>query len=331
MKPAPTPLNFNVNIKAGQSLHVQILIIVLLSFIVLSVSCSQSTQTAQPKSNAIEVTGPSSTPRMQSTPSPLPSNTATLITEQPPERATTTPSPTCPDQHGIMDTRVVRDPRLFREMPIRIYLPPCYDQNPEQFYPTLYLLHGLQSTESQWDELGVDEIADKLISNGTLPPFIIVMPWHRTGIDLIQSVPEILVPYIEANFAANAERTYRAIGGVSKGGGQALEIGLKYSNVFAAVGMHSPAVPFADAIIADWLLNIPDNSRPSLWIDIGARDSLFPAAQSLIGNLQANGIPITLQLDDGDHNSEYWKIHIEGYLRWYAMNWPRASFRTRVD
>jgi enterochelin esterase-like enzyme len=215
--------------------------------------------------------------------------------------------------------------RLFRSMPFRVYLPPCYDKEKVQGYPTLYLLHGLQSTDAQWDELGIDEAADKLISSGTVPPFIIVMPWDRTGIDLVQAIPEILVPYIELNFATRSIARYRAIGGISKGGGQALEIGLKYPQIFSAVGMHSPAVQYLDAVIIEWALNIPVESRPALWIDIGMRDSLFPAAQSLIAGLQDNGIAITIQINEGDHLDEYWEAHLEDYLRWYASNWRPIS------
>jgi enterochelin esterase-like enzyme len=216
-------------------------------------------------------------------------------------------------------------------MPFRVYLPPCYADINEKTYPTLYLLHGLQSTDSQWDELGVDEVADTLITSGTLPPFIIVMPWHRTGIDLIRAVPEVLVPYIDANYASRTRRAYRAIGGLSKGGGQALEIGLKYPEEFSAVGMHSPAVQYLDSVIIDWALSIPSENRPSLWIDIGRRDSLYPAAESLITAFQQNSIPIMIQINEGDHLPEYWQEHLDDYLRWYTSNWRRESLKTIIE
>ena len=216
-------------------------------------------------------------------------------------------------------------------MPYRIYLPPCYDEEPGRLYPTLYLLHGLQSSDKQWDELGVDEAADALIGAKIMPPFIIVMPWHRTGIDLVRAVPEILLPHIEADYSARTSREYRAIGGISKGGGQALEIGLKYSGLFSGVGMHSPAVQFLDSVVLDWALDIPPGERPELWIDIGTHDSLYPAADSLISTLQGNGVAITIQINEGDHLDEYWQSHLEDYLRWYASNWRRASLEKTLD
>jgi enterochelin esterase-like enzyme len=222
-------------------------------------------------------------------------------------------------------------PSLFRPLPYRIYLPPCYAKDPDRTYPTLYLLHGLQSTDSQWDDLGVDDAADFLISSGTLPPFIIVMPWHRTGVDLVQAIPDVLLPHIEANYAVRSGSAYRAIGGLSKGGGQALEIGLKYPGDFSAVGMHSPAVQYLDSVIIDWTLNIAVEDRPLLWLDIGRRDSLYPAADALITSFQSNSIPITIQINRGDHLPAYWQTHLEGYLRWYASNWQRASLKQTIE
>lgn len=243
----------------------------------------------------------------------------------------TVSQPTCPDGSGTIEQSTLRDPRLFRELPFRVYLPPCYGEDPERRYPTLYLLHGLQSTDSQWDDLGIAEVADRLILSGTLPPFIIVMPWHRTGIDLTRAIPEVLLPHVEQNYAARPERTYRAIGGLSKGGGQALEIGLKYPQLFAALGMHSPAVQYLDRVVVEWALDIPAPTRPKLWLDIGMQDSLYPAAESLLTELQRNSIPITIQINEGDHLAKYWQTHLEGYLRWYGSNWQRESLKPTFE
>ncbi|MGD2059095.1 MAG: alpha/beta hydrolase-fold protein [Anaerolineales bacterium] len=260
----------------------------------------------------------------QATFTPPAQSTNTPRMTSPPTLTATPETRACTSKSGQVIKSSLQDPGLFRDMPFRVYLPPCYGKEPDQEYPTLYLLHGLQGSDRQWDQLGVDEAADRLISSGALHPFIIVMPWHRTGIDLIEAVPEILLPHIEETYAARPQRAYRSIGGLSKGGGQALEIGLKYPQLFSAVGMHSPAVQYLDAIILDWATSIPAERRPSLWIDIGMQDSLYPAAQSLITALQNNNIPITIQINEGDHLPEYWKSHLDEYLSWYSLNWKRA-------
>ncbi len=300
----------------------------LLALTVCVAACSTPARIAQqlPTETAAQTAQP---PEKAQTETPAPNATPAILPT--PTSSSAEPETSCPARIGRVEKSILRDPQLFRDMPFRVYLPPCYGEDPNQSYPTLYLLHGLQSTDAQWDESGVDETADALISSGTLPPFIIVMPWHRTGIDLTQAIPEILLPHIEQNYAARPDRAYRAIGGVSKGGGQALEIGLKYPHLFEAVGMHSPAVQYLDAVIVEWALNIPPDERPTLWIDIGLRDSLYPAAESLIDKLQGNSIPITIQINEGDHLAEYWQAHLEGYLRWYASNWQRESLKNTIE
>ena len=69
----------------------------------------------------------------------------------------------------------------------RIYLPPCYDEDIEQAYPVLYLIHGQTYTDTQWDRLGVPESADRLISGGATGPFIVVMPRDRVWLEPTRS------------------------------------------------------------------------------------------------------------------------------------------------
>ena len=89
---------------------------------------------------------------------------------------TTTPTPKCQSTHGKItptqfDSTVLKKPFIFR-----VYTPPCFDSNGTVKYPVLYILHGQSSNDDQWDRLGMDEAADKLISAGTIAPLIIVMP-----------------------------------------------------------------------------------------------------------------------------------------------------------
>ncbi len=75
-------------------------------------------------------------------------------------------------------TILLRDPLVYR-----IYLPPCYDEQPEQAYPVLYLIHGQTYSDTQWDRLGVPETADQLIRTGEVAPFIVVMPRDRVWLE----------------------------------------------------------------------------------------------------------------------------------------------------
>jgi len=238
------------------------------------------------------------------------------------------PTPThCTQRSGLVLEIEVSD---VRPLPVRIYLPPCYDERSDERYPSLYLLHGWLRTDRQWLDLGLQGMADALISEKAMPAAIIILPWHRTGIHLEQAIPEVLVPYVDANYRTRSEPEWRAIGGISRGGGQALEIGLRNPGLFGVIGLHSPAVAYHDSVILNWYGSIPLDARPALWVDIGDRDSLYPAARSLLDSLQAEGIHATQMIDHGTHDEAYWRQHLGQYLRWYGGIWLAADLRERA-
>jgi len=227
----------------------------------------------------------------------------------------------CSASEGIIVQSEIEHPLLPRALPFRVYLPPCYDEQPEKDYPVLYLLHGLQGTDAQWDELGIDEAANALIERGTLPPFLIIMPWQRTGIEIEPAIIEVLIPHIDQAYRTRSDPQWRAIGGVSRGAGQALRIALTHSKIFSILGLHSPATLYAEGLILQWLLAIPIDERPDIWIDIGDQDSLLPSTQELINLLSQNNWGAIVQVNPGDHTPDYWRTHAASYLHWYAGHW----------
>src|SRR5207247_3112000 len=66
-------------------------------------------------------------------------------------------------------------PTLDRQMPIATFLPPGYESGTES-YPVLYMLHGLGGTPEEWRSYGLFDVAQDLMSKGTVRPFIIVLP-----------------------------------------------------------------------------------------------------------------------------------------------------------
>jgi S-formylglutathione hydrolase FrmB len=105
----------------------------------------------------------------------------------------------------------------------RIYLPPCYDADTSQTYPSLYLIHGQTFNDDQWERIGAPAAADRLIATDAVPPFIIVMPYDRSSAQpwedpFDEAVVEELIPTVESSFRACPERECRAVGGLSRGG-----------------------------------------------------------------------------------------------------------------
>ncbi|MFC1879520.1 alpha/beta hydrolase [Chloroflexota bacterium] len=227
-------------------------------------------------------------------------------------------------EYGSLSTELLRLP-----LDYRVYLPPCYEQQPERRYPVLYLIHGQSYTDDQWDRLGADEAADRLIAAGELPPFLIVMPRDRYGGQPSESnfalvIVEELTPLIDKDYRTLPGRRNRAVGGLSRGGGWAVHLALYYWETFGALGGHSPAIFYDDAqFMRVYLDKIPTASYPRIYIDIGDRDrpGLMGAAIWFEELLNEWDIPHEWYLYSGYHSEEYWSDHIEGYLRWYAQEW----------
>ncbi|HVN54233.1 MAG TPA: alpha/beta hydrolase-fold protein [Anaerolineaceae bacterium] len=226
-------------------------------------------------------------------------------------------------------------PLPYRGMPeglsFRVYLPPCYDIETARRYPVLYLIHGQSSTDDQWDRLGADEVADRLIASGEAPPFLIVMPRDRVWVDpdgdrFGLAVMDQLLPWIDSHYRIQADRAHRAIGGLSRGGAWALHLGLTHWESFGAWGEHSGVVFASDApLVFSWIKAIPPEEMPPIYLDDGEGDRWLYSMKDLKKILDQAGVDYTWVLRPGYHNEEYWHAHVDEYLRWYASHWVESS------
>ena len=250
-------------------------------------------------------------------PTPLASQTETPIAQA------------CLERVGRIETGVVRSDLLRLPMEFRIYLPPCYNQHPEARYPVLYLIHGQNYNDDQWDRLGADETANRLITGKETPPFIIVMPRDRnwsqpTEDNFGRVVVESLIPLIDANYRTLTERDGRAIGGLSRGAGWAIHLGLSQWELFSAIGAHSLPLFWTDlAHLREWIAAIPAEALPRIYMDLGDKERPQIAKSAIYFEqlLTELGIPHEWHLYPGYHEEAYWKLHLEEYLRWYAEGW----------
>lgn len=252
--------------------------------------------------------------------------TATVTFTPTPIPSTATPTPLgCLTQPGKVEEGVLTttDP----EQPYMIYLPPCYSELTDQRYPVLYLLHGQTYTMDQWVRLGVPQAMDEMFFSGASVPFIVVFPddslWNisagwRFGERLIGS----LIPYIDATYRTIPDRDHRAVGGLSRGGGWAAELGLQNPDMFISIGLHSPAIFKGDGPAMQKLVqNVPDESRPRIWIDMGDTDREWESILEFEDVLTYFGYPHEFQRFLGDHSEAYWGAHVRDYLKWYAEAW----------
>src|ERR1041384_2161291 len=134
-------------------------------------------------------------------------------------KPTLTPTATpCAETEGSVSQISIASDVFNYAIDTRLYLPPCYETS-HAYYPVLYLIHGLNFTEDQWERLGATTAADDLITSGKIAPLIIVMPRDRLDDRLDPALVNDLVPYMDANYRTLTDRKYRAIGGLSRGAG----------------------------------------------------------------------------------------------------------------
>ncbi len=283
---------------------------------------------------------PLPTPEPTARPTTAPSPTPTVPpTELPPATPTATPEPapsptaTRAPLAGRVEQGTYQSALTGRAERYRVYVPPGYDET-DRRYPVLYLLHGWPYDESHWDHLGVDEAADAGMVNGTLSPFIIILPGADAGGLYVrtsggpgsfeeQLVSELL-PHVDATFRTLQTREARAIGGISRGGVWALEIAFTHPDAFGILGTHSPALaanqapPAYDPFI---LLHEPGVESLRIYLSAGDQDWAREATQELHQALNERGIPSQLAVHPGAHADELWAAHVSEYLSFYAAGW----------
>ena len=195
------------------------------------------------------------------------------------------------------------------------------------------MFHGNVSTESQWDDLGLDESAEELILTGIIPPLLIVMPEGGYIANNTSGGPysfegvilDELMPHIESSYCAWSAPDGRAIGGLSRGGYWALEIAFRNADRILSVGGHSAALVDTHAgpdLNPQFTAMTNDLSNLRIYIDIGADDWFLPNTNRLHQDMEMAGIPHSWVLNEGLHEDAYWAEHGSDYLIWYSLAWP---------
>lgn len=235
-------------------------------------------------------------------------------------------------QHSRTINVMVPSQTLGQDIPVRLYLPPCNPCRGVRF-PVIYLLHGANADEDQWDDVGIDEAADAGYSQGTLPPVILVLPQRSTDgtvtlpngdLPFEHFVTAELIPWVEAHTPAIADQAHRAIGGISLGGYWALEIAFHHPELFSAVGGHSPVTgQRTDPLSPMGLATIYSDKLRQLrvWLDVGDDDSLRTGTANLADELSTAGVPVTVEQWQGRHDRPYWQRHTAAYLDFYTALW----------
>jgi enterochelin esterase-like enzyme len=205
-----------------------------------------------------------------------------------------------------------------------VYTPPNYDAS--QKYPVLYLMHGIGGNETHWSTLcAANKVLDNLIADKKAVPMIIVMPNGRASAeppssnfmsdfpsyaffekDLLQD----LMPYIESHYSVKADRNYRALTGLSMGGGQGLNFGINNIDKFAWVGGFSSAPNLQSPDVLVPKIQQAKDKLSLLWIGCGDKDNLITGSWNLHQGLIKAKIDHVWYADTGVHEVPVWNNNL---------------------
>ncbi|HEY1402670.1 MAG TPA: glycoside hydrolase family 15 protein, partial [Pyrinomonadaceae bacterium] len=132
---------------------------------------------------------------------------------------------------------------------LQVYLPPAYARGDAERYPVLYLQDGSEYVTRARAAV----VADRLITEGRVSPFIIVF------VDPVERFKEYwandrfadfmateLVPFVDARYRTRPSRDARALMGASLGGVISVWTAIKHPDVFARVAGQSTAFQIDD-------------------------------------------------------------------------------------
>jgi enterochelin esterase-like enzyme len=262
-------------------------------------------------------------------------------------------------QNGrVLDNLSMNSTILKGERKFAIYLPPDYDSS-QRSYPVLYLLHGAGDDHTGWVQFGeVLYIADNAISEGLATPMIIVMPDANTGKrGYFNSIDgnwryedfffEELMPFVEKQYRIKAEKRYRAVAGLSMGGGGTFMYALHHPELFSSACPLSAFVgPLTTAQMKERLARSGESykegdlqgyftnhnaislieSAPAediktvrWFIDCGDDDFLYEGNSLAHIAMRKKEIPHEYRVRDGGHTWTYWRESLPQVLHFISQ------------
>jgi len=259
----------------------------------------------------------------------------------------------------VYDNLSLRSKILNMDRKYAVYLPPDYETS-NRSYPVLYLLHGSGDDQTGWVQFGeVQQITDKNVGEGKATSMIIVMPDANTGRrGYFNDVKgdwayedfffREFLPFIEKTYRTKTDKRYRAISGLSMGGGGSFMYALHHPELFAAacpLSASTGALTLAEAktnmtrtspglseeSITNYfnrhsalalINNMADSSKRAVrwYIDCGDDDFLYEGNALVHIAMKKKEIPHEYRVREGAHNWSYWRSALPAVLEFVSMS-----------
>ena len=121
---------------------------------------------------------------------------------------------------------------------------------------------------------------------------------------------EDVIPTIHSRYAVHDGHEYRALAGLSMGGGQSLNFGLGHLDTFAWVGGFSsaPNTKAPEELIPD--MKQAKQQIRLLYLSCGNKDGLIRISQGVHAYLKAQGVPHLWNVDSHAHDATHWRNNL---------------------
>lgn len=246
-----------------------------------------------------------------------------------------------------------------------IYLPQNYKKDIDKFYPVVYLLHGYSDDNTNWTKRGhVRDVMTNLVRSGEVQEMIIVMPDASKK----KGVPNAchgyfnqpdwayedyffteLMPQVEKKYRIRADRTNRAIAGLSMGGGGTISYAQRHPELFSAAysmsafmgtpvdynkerHSHPDVMVFVEGALRHDCVKYVREASPEIlealrsvrwFLDCGDDDYLLEGNLEFLLAMKRAGVPMEIRVREGAHNWEYWNSALYICLPYFNRGFDR--------
>jgi enterochelin esterase family protein len=243
--------------------------------------------------------------------------------------------------HGAVASVTYYSKSLGKFRRMHVYTPPGYESGKGKF-PVFYLLHGAGDCDEAWTSVGrAGFILDNLIAAGKARPMIIVMPAGHTrsttggprpaaGTDeFVEDFLNDIMPFAESHYRIIADRSHRAIAGLSMGGSQTLNVAIPHLEKFSYVGVYSsgligsfggragaavPTGPTWEEQHKDVLDNAKLKAGLKLfWFSTGKDDFLIETTRGTVAMFKKHGFNPVFQESSGAHTWINWRNYLNEF------------------